>query len=225
MQQASSQNEAFTLIELLVVIAIIALLGTLLVPSFSVVRKNAQSAACMNNLRQIGTALTLSIDDNNGFVYLYSTTDDENTSWASKLLEYADNNKGIFLCPAYPPTQFDNDDPGFKWLTTYGVRRDPPAEYVVEPQPGTYMLNTRKIEKPIDYIHVADTTSAGRGGISGRQYYFFDQAMSGEVHARHRECANALFIDGHVEMCDRPRLEGLGIDALYGDDTSSGYYY
>jgi prepilin-type N-terminal cleavage/methylation domain-containing protein/prepilin-type processing-associated H-X9-DG protein len=60
------RNNGFTLIELLVVIAIIAILAAILFPVFTLAKRSGQKAACVNNLRQLGTAVALYIDDYNG---------------------------------------------------------------------------------------------------------------------------------------------------------------
>ncbi len=53
----------FTLIELLVVIAIIAVLAAILFPVFAAAREKARQAACLSNMRQIGMATQMYLQD------------------------------------------------------------------------------------------------------------------------------------------------------------------
>lgn len=53
-----------TLVELLVVIAIIGILLALLLPALSGAAKRARRAPCLNNLRELGQALSEFVDDN-----------------------------------------------------------------------------------------------------------------------------------------------------------------
>ncbi len=90
--------KGFTLIELLVVIAIIAILAAILFPVFTAAKATAQKTACINNMRQIGSAWTMYTDDNQGLcpsVYNSSAS----LSWMEELLPYV-RNCAVFGCPS-----------------------------------------------------------------------------------------------------------------------------
>ena len=61
--RSQNRSSGFTLIELLVVIAIIAILAAILFPVFAQARERARAISCISNLKQLGTATMMYVQD------------------------------------------------------------------------------------------------------------------------------------------------------------------
>jgi len=88
------RRHGFTLVELLVVIAIIAILAALLLTSLSQAKESSRSASCKSNVRQIGLALMMYVDEYHkypGAVMLDSGRSfetDRGAGWTGPLMQY-----------------------------------------------------------------------------------------------------------------------------------------
>ena len=108
-------RKGFTLIELMVVMAIILILAGLLTPGLMGAREQAKKTNCLNNLKQIYTAMQLYITANNE---QYPTA----AGWGSLLYpEYLDD-ENVFDCQD---------------KTGAGSASNPDYSYTAQPTSGT----------------------------------------------------------------------------------------
>lgn len=149
-------SRGFTLIELLVVIAIVAVLTGILLPSLSMARMHAKRLASTSNLKQIGMAMELYTQDNEG---LFPETSHGLTgqaarqrSWIFTLSTYLGDVNEIRVCPADPQRAERLRHPTSSYIMNEYIAVD-----AVDPfgrLTGSSYRNKYKLQRPCDTITV-----------------------------------------------------------------------
>src|SRR6266566_2391455 len=206
---------AFTLIELLVVIGIIAIIAALAVPALTRAIERAKATKDMSNLRQIGMATQLYMNDNNGV--LFSTAP---PSWMSQL--YSVNaatpkyltSWNVFVSPFDPVA-----NPAVPNRTASTNNAKSAVSYGINATSGVVGISADRISKPAVFIvfgpaqdststavrfqGVGDTTSDTNLAASSNVKVVANTSnpggtATGGTHSS-RTKINALFADWHVE--------------------------
>ncbi len=200
-------HRGFTLIELLVVIAIIALLAAILFPAFANAREQARRSACLNNEKNIGTALLMYAQDNDegfpawttAFIYQTSasttcsdagnsyghgpqTADTPTAYWDAKLLPYVKNgNRPSSVAGGIPVSggvwQCPNSERP-STIRSYGLSMG--AMYDMDPTHcRSYMYPiVTEMDFPGELIFLGDGGTAGRLGRPQDQQGYFEKYVT-----------------------------------------------
>lgn len=123
------RKTGFTLVELLVVIAIIAVLASLLLPVLGRAKAQANNAACINNLRQLGVATRLYAGDHEERLPIAEILPSQPINPLSPLPRICDllatyvgkdvttnaNQGGVFRCPLDKAGRFLTEGASYEW--------------------------------------------------------------------------------------------------------------
>ncbi len=222
-------KRAFTLVELLVVLAIIGVLAALLLPAMARAKAKAQSTACLGNLKQLGLAFQLYLDDNQNtfptaahrsavgaqpedWIWWQVTGETMRDAHASSIAPYLGGfDTRYFRCPS-DQDALDREE---TWRTTHqefytfsyslnAFSNEGMASFISRDR-STILLNKQgAIVNPSLKIMLAEEKGSSQDGPGSA--FVNDgawQPLGYPLTSRHAGLANVTFADMHVETVSR----------------------
>jgi len=212
-------KKGFTLIELLVVVAIIALLAGILLPALRRARDAGRGALCIGNLRQLGLATQMYLDDYNRYFAYQESVNGTDMRWffglespfnpgaapgarnldptQASLYPYIKASRRVEICPSY-----DYQSP--KWRQKYDVISTGYGMNILlsGAMPGD-------ITRPSGIVVFGDCAQVNSFQAPAsslnpmlEEFYYmeYSHTSASTTHFRHSARAAVVFADGHVEM-------------------------
>lgn len=204
------RRNCFTLIELLIIISIIAILTSILLPALNTARTKAQSAICLNGMKQSALCCTQYYDlygyfmpfmYHDGIAYRYwiellNKSGICETKGAYELSSAANVAKlKVFVCPAVESTKDRAFDIALNGASKTAI--------------SATNTGRKNIKSPSRIIQGGDTGC----GSNKRDSYMIQKKFASKVLEmpdeirfaafRHNEKGNFFFFDGHAESCSR----------------------
>jgi prepilin-type processing-associated H-X9-DG protein/prepilin-type N-terminal cleavage/methylation domain-containing protein len=184
LRRSARRLDAFTLVELLVVIGIIALLISILLPALARARESANDLKCKANLRSIGQALTIYVNQYKGRLPATEMTgqsytagdigvEDTSIFWFERMM----GEKLIAMPPAGGSYTSVLVCPSQSEPTVMGMARHSPATPATDPRSGRFKLSygINNFLSIVDWKAASAPFSKPDGiddDISGKRTYF-----------------------------------------------------
>jgi prepilin-type N-terminal cleavage/methylation domain-containing protein/prepilin-type processing-associated H-X9-DG protein len=249
--ESPPMKRGFTLIELLVVIAIVSILASILFPVFARAKDSAKATVSQSNLRQIGLAINMYVQDNEGFP-MHSSVVTPQRRWADHVQPYV-KSEDIFIAPLAPPdmitriwahtvgTSDERKWGGYGYNYQYlGNSRNPSPDAPNLP----FSARESNLEFPAQMIMVSDTQGARKADDSITGVYVVDPPLGSERGSgrglyyevgsqpknrakpapRHAGQAMVLFVDGHVKLMPPSRMDDSNGDGTEDNGWYNGFF-
>jgi len=216
-------SKGFTLIELLVVIAIIAILAAILFPVFAQAREKARQTTCLSNLKQLGMAYRMYLEDyeatfvcgwgdgmpnTHSFLHTYlqpytGSPKFSSISWTAEYAWEAEAKKNfkMYYCPSNKDVMYHQNR-----LSVWA----PSTGRVVSLAEIDNVAGNR-------ILILESNSSWWAGSASPWPGSFQSGDDGGRLYTGHTKGQNVTFLDGHAKYYKIETLDVTKNNSAYGD--------
>jgi prepilin-type N-terminal cleavage/methylation domain-containing protein/prepilin-type processing-associated H-X9-DG protein len=236
-------KRGFTLIELLVVIAIIAILAAILFPVFAQARAKARQATCQSNLRQLGLAQLMYIQDYDetfpfaGWRPNDQYSNDGTWDWQNTTAKYI-KTKGLFRCPSSTDLDEQPNPQVYAWdlnpvsylmNNQLARNRQPVTDATVQDPANIWMVLDGHSDwggyQGVDWLGRVNTNWMIEDSTFGSDSSLVDGWLSWQGFTwglpRHQGGTQICYADGHVKFI-KTAPQGNGADGTNSLSLSAG---
>jgi prepilin-type N-terminal cleavage/methylation domain-containing protein/prepilin-type processing-associated H-X9-DG protein len=221
--RSARKSRGFTLIELLVVIAIIAILAAILFPVFAQAREKARAISCVSNLRQMGTALMLYVQDYEETLPMgYASGMTSDRTWMHQLQPYS-KTREVWVCPSANKVRFNASNPGLNGTGGYGcnvnlMRSNGSTKIAAIPEPANTLIVCDTIQLGAQAAGNYDTETWNQEALfnPGRAYTDWQVTLPTDLKGTTTQYDRPYGSSGDQFRRPCPRHQS-GVNVAYGD--------
>lgn len=196
----------YTIIELLVTISIIAILVSIMLPGLNMAKKVSLKMICSNNLKQVGTGVSMYMNDHNGHILpgyyasvsYWTPVIDEYIGGKGREISYKGVSAKVWACPENNRVNYAKLQSGI-YSTGQGIYTGYVANsHIRDTNNDMVGLIISKIKRPSSLIHILEVKKAdgALGPITAIKYSIY--GFGGWSFSKHGGGSDFMYVDGHV---------------------------
>lgn len=238
--------QKFTLTELVIVVAVTAILAGMCIPVLNRTQDAVKTAACANNLKQIGIALASYAKNNDGYLPLFAQKDwkppflfqllaSENEtgsldSWRNYGKykadgDYTGNDNKLFRCPSIAESPYGLT--ARQQYSDYAINQTHPK--FKKDYPNDSGVFSTNMQKKLSFVRLPGQTLALIDGAAVKAHKSCNfvtcpicvKNSNTVFDPRHNDGSNILYFDGHVEWLSSGSIRENQI--LWGHDEAVAF--
>ncbi len=205
------KGNGFTLIELMIMVVIVSVLAGFLVPALQKSRSAGQRAVCANNLRQVGMAIHMYIEEHNDIFPNFGNISGPIVPWYVTINNYL-KSSDIYYCPEQKNVKYN-------WIPNQSSSWNLSFAYNM----AISDKSLKDIKKKSETIFLSDSTRHATMFATYPNLSLSNNPAYVSI-GRHGGGDNCYFVDGHCRWYLASEIFGTNGTGIHGPAGSDNWW-